>query len=62
MTFRAKFIATVPESWNEQQTNEGIGQLLTEWYQGRAGEKFQEALKSVKKQLTMLLNLLSGTS
>ncbi|MGG4383325.1 YgjP-like metallopeptidase domain-containing protein [Priestia megaterium] len=49
MTFRAKFIATVPESWNEQQTNEGIGQLLTEWYQGRAGEKFQEALKSVKK-------------
>ncbi len=42
MTFRAKFVATVPQSWNEQQTNEGIGQLLTEWYQGRAGEKFKK--------------------
>ncbi|QCS53801.1 M48 family metallopeptidase [Priestia flexa] len=50
MTFRAKFIATVPSSWSEQETNEGIQNLLTEWYQGRANEKFSEALKAVKKQ------------
>ncbi|MCG3057032.1 hypothetical protein KZ287_33235, partial [Escherichia coli] len=50
MTFRAKFIATVPSSWSEQETNEGIQNLLTEWYQGRANEKFSEALKTVKKQ------------
>ncbi|TYR79765.1 M48 family metallopeptidase [Priestia megaterium] len=49
MTFRAKFIATVPQTWTEEQTNESIQHLLTEWYQGRADEKFNEARKSVKK-------------
>ncbi|MFC3883381.1 M48 family metallopeptidase [Bacillus songklensis] len=51
LTFRAKFLATVPASWNEQQTNEGLQALLTDWYITRAEDKFQECLKSLAKQM-----------
>jgi predicted metal-dependent hydrolase len=51
LTFRAKFVATVPASWDEQQINEGLQTLLTDWYINRAGDKFQECLKSLTKQM-----------
>jgi predicted metal-dependent hydrolase len=51
LTFRAKFLATVPASWNEQQINKGLQALLTDWYINRAGDKFQECLKSLAKQM-----------
>ncbi|MBM7702246.1 M48 family metallopeptidase [Metabacillus iocasae] len=49
MTFRAKFIATLPNSLSEAEANSEIQSLLTDWYQGRAKDKFQEALKEVRK-------------
>lgn len=51
MTFRSKFIATVPSNWNTQQTNEGIQAMLTDWYTNRASEKFAEALKAVSEHV-----------
>lgn len=51
LTFRAKFIASLPESWNDMQTNEGVQALLTDWYMTRAGDKFQECLKTLSKQM-----------
>jgi len=51
LTFRAKFIASIPESWNEAQTSEGVQALLTDWYMTRAGDKFQECLKTLAKQI-----------
>ncbi|MDQ0243787.1 putative metal-dependent hydrolase [Bacillus fengqiuensis] len=51
LTFRAKFIASIPESWDDMQTSEGVQALLTDWYTTRAGDKFQECLKTLAKQI-----------
>lgn len=51
LTFRAKFIASLPESWNDKQVSEGVQALLTDWYMTRAGDKFQECLKTLAKQM-----------
>lgn len=51
LAFRAKFIASLPETWNDMQTNEGVQALLTDWYMTRAGDKFQECLKTLAKQM-----------
>jgi predicted metal-dependent hydrolase len=50
LTFRAKFIASLPESWSDSQINEGIRMLLTDWFANRADSKFQECLKTLTKQ------------
>ncbi|WP_110111598.1 YgjP-like metallopeptidase domain-containing protein [Bacillus sp. CGMCC 1.16541] len=51
MTFRAKFIVTLPNGLSKEEANNQIQALLTDWYQGRAKDKFNEALKEVRKHV-----------